>query len=47
MFYPPLQDVHALRDYLIMSLMWLVLSVLPPTCVEKKKGKKTLLKNKN
>jgi hypothetical protein len=30
-----------------MSLMWLVLSILPPTYMEKEKGKKTLSKSKN
>jgi hypothetical protein len=27
--------------------MWLVLSILPPTCMEKEKGKRTLFKSKN
>jgi hypothetical protein len=44
-FSPPLSNVHALRDCLTMSLMWLVLSIPPPTYMEKK-GKKTLSKNK-
>jgi hypothetical protein len=46
-FFPPPLNVHALKDSLTMSLMWLVLSILPPTCMEKEKGKKILSKSKN
>jgi hypothetical protein len=46
-FSPPPPNVHALRDCLTMSLMWLVLSIPSPTYMEKEKGKKTLSKSKN
>jgi hypothetical protein len=43
-FSPPPLDVHALKDYLRMSLMWLVLSIPPATYMEKQRVRKHCLK---